>query len=144
MTDENRDALVDIARLHAAVEGAGDAPATLATLDDDPSYELLPIGLIFRGRDAVQRCYEHFFANFHRRIKDVALHAEWISDEGVLHEYTLHIGNHDGSTTPHRLVVILKFGRAGKLAGERIYASDALFELMFGSLLSGAEQMHRR
>jgi hypothetical protein len=144
MTDENRDALVDVARLHAAVEGAGDAPATLATLDADPSYELLPIGLIFRGREAVHRCYEHFFANFHPRIKDFALHGEWISDEGVLHEYTLHIENADGSTTPHRLAVILKFGHEGKLSGERIYASDALFELMFGSLLSRAEPMQRR
>jgi hypothetical protein len=43
-----------VAVAHAAAEADDDLETTLATLDDDPVYELLPMGVAFRGRDAAR------------------------------------------------------------------------------------------
>jgi hypothetical protein len=47
-----------------------------------------------------------------------------IADQGALQEYTLHVATPDGTNTRHHLIGILVFGIAGKLSGERIFASD--------------------
>ena len=129
--------MVAVARAHVAAERLADIEATLATLDGDPLYELLPMGVTFRGRDAARRYYEHFFANCRPRIKASEMRSEWITDRGVLQEYTLYVDELDGSRTRHDLVSVLSFGTAGKLSGERIYASDALIRFMFAPLLTG-------
>ena len=36
---------------------------TMGTLDDNPLYELYPVGLKMAGRDMARRYYEHFFAH---------------------------------------------------------------------------------
>lgn len=125
------DELVAIARAHAAAERRGDMAATLATLEPDPLYELLPVGRAFRGLDAARRYYEHFFASFRPLARGSEMHAEWASEIGVAQEYTIHLRFPDGSEERHRLVAILTFG-ASKLSGERVYADDRLLRLMFG------------
>ena len=57
MTGADRDARVAVAHAHAAAEAAGDFAATMATLDDDPVYELQPMGVALRGREMAQRYY---------------------------------------------------------------------------------------
>ena len=64
-TPEERERLVAVAHRHAAAEAEGDLEATLATLEDDPRYELLPTGIVFNGREAARTYYEHFFSTFH-------------------------------------------------------------------------------
>jgi len=141
MTDDERDAMVAVARAHAAAERDGNIDATMATLDDDPVYELQPIGLTFRGRDAARRYYEHFFADCRPRMRGSELRSEWITDRGMLQEYTLHVGEPDGTTRRHDVVAILTFGRNGKLSGERLYASETLIRFLFGPVLSGARRV---
>src|SRR5262245_27116595 len=123
MTDNERATMVAVARAHAAAERAGYIEATMATLDDDPLYELQPIGVRFHGRDAARRYYEHFFATCRPRIKSSELRSEWVTDAGVLQEYALFIVHAGDTTTRHDLIAILTFGAAGKLSGERLYAS---------------------
>lgn len=138
MTSHDRAAMIAVARTHAAAEGDRDLEATMATLDDDPTYELQPIGLILRGRATARRYYEHFFANCQPRITGYELRSEWVAEEGVLQEYTLHLDNPDGTNTRHDIIGILIFGAGGKLSGERIYGSDELIQVMFGPLLDEA------
>ena len=131
--------MVAVALAHAAAEAAGDLEETMATLGDDPVYELLPRGVMLRGRDAARRYYEHFFANVMPRVAGFDLRSEWVTDEGVLQEYTLFV---DGLGEPgigHSIIGILTFGDDGKLSGERLYASDALLEFMFGPVIDEAE-----
>ena len=138
MTGAERDAMVAVAHAHAAAEAAGDLEATMATLDDDPVYELQPMGVALRGRDTAREYYEHFFANVMPRVTGFDLRSEWITDDGVLQEYTLFV---DGLGEPgigHSIIGILTFGNDGKLSGERLYASDALLEFMFGPVLAEA------
>jgi len=139
MTDNDREAMIAVAHAHAAAEAACDIEATMATLDDDPVYELQPIGRVLRGRDVARRYYEHFFENCLPRVRGYALRSEWVGDEGVLQEYSLDIAGADGTKTRHEIIGILLFGTGGRLAGERIYADDALVALMFGPFLDRSE-----
>ena len=139
MSRDDLDAMVAVALAHAAAEAAGDLDETMATLDDDPVYELLPRGVVLRGRDVARRYYEHFFANVMPRVTGFDLRSEWVTDEGVLQEYTLYVDGLGDPGSAHPIIGILTFGTDGKLSGERLYASDALFEFMFGPLLAEAE-----
>ena len=139
MSRDDLDAMVAVALAHAAAEAAGDLDETMATLDDDPVYELLPRGVVLRGRDVARRYYEHFFANVMPRVTGFDLRSEWVTDEGVLQEYTLYVDGLGDPGTGHSIIGILTFGTGGKLSGERLYASDALFEFMFGPVLAEAE-----
>jgi hypothetical protein len=134
MTGAERDAMVAMARAHVAAERVANVDGTLATLDDDPIYELQPMNVVLRGRDVARRYYEHFFATCRPRIRRSDLRSEWITDRGVLHEYILHLDEPDGTTARHHLVAVLEFG-AGRLSGERLYAGDALLRMMFGPVL---------
>ena len=138
MSRDDLDAMVAVALAHAAAEGAGDLEETMATLDDDPVYELLPRGVALRGRDAARRYYEHFFANVMPRVTGFDLRSEWVTDEGVLQEYTLFVDGLGEPGVGHSIIGILTFGDNGKLSGERLYASDGLLEFMFGPVLDEA------
>jgi hypothetical protein len=138
MTDDELDAMIAVAHAHAAAEAECDLEATMATLDDDPVYELQPMGRVLRGRESALAYYEHFFAEAQPRIRGYVLRSEWVSDTGVLQEYTLQVDDGDGGTKRHEIIGILTFGSSGKLSGERIYASDELLAFMFGPLLARA------
>ena len=138
MTNEDRATMVAVARAHAAAEAKGDLEGTMATLDENPTYELQPLGLTLRGRDIARQYYEHFFANCQPRVTGYELRSEWVTDEGVLQEYTLQIDHPEGVNTRHEIIGILLFGANGNLSGERIYASDELVHFMFGPFLDQA------
>jgi hypothetical protein len=138
VTVDDREASVAVAHAHAAAEAEGDIEQTMATLDDDPLYELQPMGLALRGRGAARDYYEHFFADFMPRISGYDLRSEWVTDEGLGQEYTIHVDGGDGGTTHHPIIGILTFGTEGKLSGERLYASDELIRMMFGPVLDQA------
>lgn len=137
MAGVDRDALVAVAHAHAAAEEAGDLEGTMETLDADPVYELLPMGVALRGRETAREYYEHFFANCMPRVTGFTLRSEWVTDEGVGQEYQLVL---DGRNGPRRydIIGILTFGTDGLLSGERIYASDELLGILFGPLLDRA------
>jgi hypothetical protein len=137
MTGSQREAMVAVAHAHAAAEAAGDLDATMATLDDDPVYELQPMGVAIRGRDQAQRYYEHFFAAVMPMIAGYRLRSEWVTDEGVGQEYELMVAGADAPRR-HAIIGILIFGRNGRLSGERLYASDELLQFFFGPLLDHA------
>lgn len=105
--------------------------ATLATLEPDPLYELLPVGRAFRGLNAARRYYEHFFSRFRPLARSSEMLSEWANEKGVAQEYAIQLRFDDGSEERHRLVAILTFGES-KLSGERVYANDRLLRLMFG------------
>ena len=129
---------LSVARAHAEAEGAGDMEGTMNTLGPDPVYELLPMGRLLSGRDNARAYYEHFFANFARRIAGYTLRAEWVTDEGLGQEYQVFIDEPTGRRR-FDIIGILLFGEDGLLAGERIYASDELFAMMVGPLLERTE-----
>ena len=134
------DELVEIAKAHAAAEARGDFAATMSTLDEDPVYELLPVGLVFRGRDVAERYYRHFFEHVQPMVVGYELRNEWVNDRGLGQEYVIDFRSPDGGTERHHVLGILTFGVTA-LSGERLYASDRAFELMFGPILALAHPL---
>jgi hypothetical protein len=125
--------LFAIARRHSTAEAEGDLAGTLATLDPVPLYTFWPMGLQFSGMDVTRRYYEYFFATARGRIRNFVMHGEWLNDQGLAQEYTVTVGNADGSTTDHRILGILTFGETG-LSGERLYADEELFRVLLGPI----------
>jgi hypothetical protein len=134
MTAPTRDDRIAAAHAHAAAEGGGDLAGTLGTLDPNPRFELLPIGVVLEGPELIRAYYEHFFAHFQDRVAGFNLRSEWLTDEGLGQEYQIMVKTADG-TRRFDVIGILLFGADGRLAGERIYASDELFRLMIGPVL---------
>jgi ketosteroid isomerase-like protein len=129
-----REELIAHAQAHAAAETTGDLATVLATLEDDPLYELQPVGLIFRGMDATKRYYDHFFSAFQPLAAGFALRGESVSEEGVVQEYTIWTSTGPaGALERHEVVGILTFGE-NRLSGERVYGSERILRLMFGPL----------
>jgi hypothetical protein len=127
--------LVRSARAHAAAEAADDFETTMATLNADPVYELLPKGMALRGRAAAEAYYEHFFSTVKAMVTGHELRNEWINDRGLAQEYLIEFRSDGGAPERHRVMAVLTFGDIA-LSGERIYASDRLLELLFGSTLA--------
>jgi hypothetical protein len=127
------DELAAIARAHAAAEAADDLEGTLATLDDNPVYELLPMGVAFRGRAPARAYYEHFFGTVRPLVRGYELRDEWVNDRGLAQEYLIEFGLAEG-VERHPVLSILTFGAAA-LSGERVYGSDRLLLLLFGPVL---------
>jgi ketosteroid isomerase-like protein len=140
MERPSRDELVELAHAHAKAEADGDIEATLATLEDDAVYELLPIGLTFRGRPAARRYYEHFFGVFRPTAVGSKLRNEWAGDQGVAQEYVIDLRSADGTIEQFPVLAILTFGECA-LAGERLYAGEGLLRLMFGPVLEEAREI---
>lgn len=140
MDPARREQLVAVAHAHAAAEGAGDLDATLGTLEDEPFYELHPMRRIIRGKDAARRIYEHFFEHYLSLGDGYELKAEWVTDEGVGQEYVIRLRHPDGTTEVENVVGILLFGNE-RLAGERVYASERMFRLMYGPTVDEAEPL---
>jgi hypothetical protein len=134
----SRSEKVKVALAHAAAETEGDLEATLATLDPDPVYELQPVGLEVRGMDAARAYYEYFFANFMPLIEGFELRSEWENDEGLGQEYVMRLRDKtSGEVKAEPIIGILLFGETG-LAGERLYANEELFKIMFGPVYDRA------
>jgi ketosteroid isomerase-like protein len=127
-----RDELIGVAQAHAAAEAVNDLDTVFATLEDDPLYELQPVGLVVRGMDAVRRYYDHFFSTFQPLVAGFALRNESVAADGVVQEYTIWTNTGpDGTVERHEVVGILTFGTE-KLSGERVYGSERLLRMMFG------------
>jgi hypothetical protein len=147
-TAEERERLIALGHRHAAVEAAGDMEATMATLDDNPRYELLPTGIVFTGRDAARIYYEHFFSTFQPTAVGGELRAEYVSDEGLAQEYVITVRGPDGVKERFPIVSVLTFGQ-GLLSGERVYGEDRFLRMLFGPAyllgesISAAPSSHR-
>lgn len=126
------EAMIALAHRHGEAEMANDLAGTLATLDPDPVFQLLPIGLQFSGMDNVRRYYEHFLGTVTPRFDPARMKArgEWVGPTGLAQEYSLHYRYPDGRERDFVIEGIILFGRE-RLAGERIYACDELLRIMF-------------
>jgi hypothetical protein len=129
----DRQQLIEIAHRHARVEGEGDIDAVMATLDPNPTYLFYPIGLGFFGTNNARRFYEVFMREVKPRILSYSLDGEWIGDTGVAQEYRITARGPDDCETTYKVLGILTFGECG-LSGERLYASEAFFRLLAGSM----------
>lgn len=124
---------IAVARRHAQAESDADVDGTLATLDAEPAYYFYPAGRKFTGMANARRFYENFVRHFKPRIRNVEFHGEALGPDGLFQEYTISLACDDGQVRAYRILGVLVFGE-NALAGERMYADEALFRLIAGPL----------
>jgi hypothetical protein len=126
--------MYELGTRHASIEARGDIDGTMATLVEDPVYELLPIGLAMRGREQVLRYYENLIGKFIPMTVGYELLEEWVNETSVCQEYRIEVKvgvGVNGVREAHRVVGVLC--REGSLlGGERVYASERCLRLMAG------------
>ena len=133
----NRAALIDMARRHALLEANMDLAGTLATMEAPYFYEAWPLGLRMEGLANTRRYYQYHFETLRPRIIGRDKVAEWVGDDGLVFEQYLHIRMENGSVEKFRFMAVLALGE-NRVTGERIYASERFFGLLFGPLLETA------
>lgn len=134
------DTLARMAFRHIEAEDRGDIEATLATFEEDACFELYPCGLRLSGRERIRRYYEHFFALARPRCTGYTVHGQAYGEHALTVEITVTVAYADGSTRDFRTVTVFPYG-ATALRGERIYADDEFFRVIFGPLLAEMEPL---
>lgn len=128
MTIEDMKRLV---QKHAELEQKYDLEGTLATLVENPVYEIYPSRLKLQGKENVRAFYRQHFDFFFPLITSYKLINEWWSPEAACMEYDLFLKAPYDSKT-YRILVILS-AKDNLLLGERFYITEELAELMSGT-----------
>jgi steroid delta-isomerase-like uncharacterized protein len=115
---------------HAVAENARLLEDLVATLTEDCVYEVVPWGLVYRGKDEARRFYRELWA----ALPDVQLTLRrHVVDEHCLVEESVVFGTHQGAwhglaPTGRRIefpLVIFFPVRDGLFTGERLYFDGA-------------------
>lgn len=136
--EERASKFAAIAMRHVAAENAGDIDATLATFEDDATFDLYPCGLHLSGRERIRRYYQQFFASARQRCVDYTVHDQWQGENCLSIEITVRVRYDDGSLREFRTLTIFPYGETA-LRGERIYADTEFFRVIFGALFAEME-----
>lgn len=120
------EANVRLAREHFAAESAHDAERTLATLADDIMYRVVASGEIVRGKAAVAKYYDAWWAAFPDvtiEIQRLVAAGEWVFCENVA--TATHLGTWlgippTGKRVVQNLCAVLRF-RDGLMIEETVY-----------------------
>lgn len=128
MTIEKMKALV---KKHTDAESNNDIEAVLATLVDNPVYEIYPAGLKLEGKENVSAFYREHFDSFFPLIASSQLINEWWNPDSACMEFDLFF-KAPYAEKPYRLLVVIT-AKNNLLLGERFYVSEELAQLMSGT-----------
>ena len=132
MTSDPEHLLAVTGRRIAAVQ-SGDVDAVMATLVDEPVFDLLPIRLRLRGHDNVRRYYHHFLGEVMTRATGGRLVGTYVGENEVAYEFVTTYANDAGTETFSILAVQPVIG--DRVVGERLYGSDRYMHLIVGDAL---------
>jgi len=137
---ENLGELAQMAFRHVEAEDAGDMEGTLATFEEDATFDLYPCGLRLSGRDRIRRYYEYFFSVARQRCIDYVVHGHFYGETGFSIEITVTVRYDDGQTRDFRTITIFPYGKTA-LRGERLYADSEFLRVIFGPLFAEMEPL---
>ncbi len=128
----------ELVKKHADLEDKHDLEGTLATLVEDPVYEIYPARLKLQGKENVRAFYREHFDSFFPLIASFQLINEWWTPETACMEYDLFL-KAPYSEKPYRILVIIS-AKNNLLLGERFYINEELAQLMSGAAFSRWEK----
>lgn len=117
---------------HATLETQQNVDGVLATLVEDPFYEIYPARLKLQGKENVRAFYREHFDSFFPLIASSKLINEWWSPESACMEYDLFL-KAPYAQNSYRILVVLT-AKNNLLLGERFYISEELAKIMSGTL----------
>lgn len=116
--------MVKLVLRDAQAEADRDLEATMATLVDDPYFEIWPNGYTFSGREAVTEWYRPYLTRLTPApIEPVNNLNLWCGDDTLVSEDIAVMQFNDGSRGPIRTLSIWSFEGA-LLKGERAYFDE--------------------
>lgn len=126
----------ELLALHEKAEFEMDIDATMATLVENPAYELPSIGWYILGREAVFETYQRMLrgSDIRNVWADKRVHA--ISDSTLCREAYVYFDTAGGRVTGQYFTVI-EF-EDDKIRGERMY-TDAAWSSELGLMLGGED-----
>ncbi|WP_420637766.1 hypothetical protein [Candidatus Poriferisocius sp.] len=127
------DAVLALAREHAAAEALGDADRTLATLCPNPVFEFFPSRLTIGGWDNIETFYREQYPRFATKVTGYEVLGEWTNDHTAIQEYQVEIAGDEGPET-YRVMSMAPVSPEGKLAGERLYCDEGFIRHLLGPL----------
>lgn len=125
------DDMKKLVQKHAQLESNHDLEGVLATLVENPVYEIYPAGLKLQGKENVRAFYREHFDSFFPLITSFKLINEWWNPESACMEYDLFL-KEPYAEKPYRILVVLT-AQNNLLLGERFYINEELAQLMSGT-----------
>jgi hypothetical protein len=129
------EAVLAVAREHAAAEALGDIDRTLATLCPDPIFEFYPSRLTIGGRDTIETFYREQYPRFAAKVTAAEVFGEWSNDDTAIQEYQVEIAGDDGPET-YRVLSMAPMTADGTMAGERLYCDEGFLRHLLGPLFA--------
>lgn len=134
--DMNKLAIENMKKLvkqHTDAEMANNLNDVMATLVEDPLYEIYPARLKLEGKKNVSAFYSEHFQSFLPLVTKYELINEWWSPERACMEFDVVLEGH--GEKPHRILVVIT-AKNNLLLGERFYISEELAQIFSGSAFS--------
>lgn len=119
---------------HAQAEFALDIDATMATVIENPFYELHPMGYRIEGAEAVAEMYRRMLPSYMANVRRADLRTKLFGDNSITCEYRFAIRQPDGGWLTAYRMGIVEFAEDGRVLSERDYISTAMADLMTNAL----------
>lgn len=122
MTELSRKQMEAILLTHEIAELESDVEATLATLAENPHYEIAMLGLAVDGIDAVRELYKRILPKGNQDVAAKArVHA--MAKNTLVREAVMSFNNTQGERVTGLYIVVMEFDpETGLISGERMYA----------------------
>lgn len=118
---------LEVIHAHAAAEFANDVEATMATVCENPWYELVGLGLLLEGREAVREWYRRSLPAMTEREVVGEPRVDGIAPDTMMSEYYVCV-TVGGVVTKCRCLAVISL-EGDLFKGERIYSDPFLSEL---------------
>ncbi|AMT72620.1 MULTISPECIES: hypothetical protein [Mycobacteroides] len=120
---------------HEKGELEEDLDATMATLVDNPHYELPTLGFAFDGYDAVREAYSRIMPGTRERNVAAQMRVHAISHNTLVREAHVSFTKSNGERVTGGYIVVMSFDPEQKLiSGERMYMDGHFAEMMSENL----------
>lgn len=120
---------------HEKGELEEDLDATMATLVDNPHYELPALGYAFDGYDAVREAYSRILPGNRDRNVAAKMRVHAISHNTLVREAHVSFTKSNGERVTGGYIVVMSFDPEARLiSGERMYMDTNFAEMMSENL----------
>ena len=135
MAEMTKNEMEEILLAHEKGELEEDLDATMATLVDNPHYELPTLGYAFDGYDAVREAYSRIMPGTRSRNVAAKMRVHAIDSNTLVREAHVSFTSSSGERVNGNYIVVMSFDPEERLiSGERMYMDTNFAKMMSENL----------
>ena len=135
MTEMTKNEMEEVLHAHEKGELEEDLDATMATLVDNPHYELPTLGYAFDGYDAVREAYSRIMPGTRTRNVAAKMRVHAIDSNTLVREAHVSFNTRSGERVNGNYIVVMSFDPEQRLiSGERMYMDTNFAAMMSENL----------